>query len=294
MSEPDALARFEAMRPQLRRVAYRMLGSVADAEDAVQDAFLRWRSAVETEIRNPDAFLTRIVTRLCLDRLKSAKATRETYVGEWLPEPIVEDDPAEGEDVTLVLMLALERLSPLERAAFLLHDVFGLGFDEVAAALEREPAAVRQLAARARKNVREARPRFPVAPEAGLRIADAFFAASRQGDAASLAKVLAEDVVLYADGGGLRHAVLNPILGLQKVSAMFEGLARKPGAVSPTVLMRGLIDGLPGVVTREADGVLQTVSLRIEDGRITAIYVMRNPEKLRHLESRFAGKPAPR
>ena len=142
------------------RVAYRMLGSVADAEDVVQEAFIRWMGADRGEVREPEAFLRRTVTRLCLDQLKSARRQRETYIGPWLPDPVVEED--EEEDVTLPLMLALERLSPLERAAFLLHDVFGLGFDEVAATIQRDPAACRQLAARARTHVREARPRFQV------------------------------------------------------------------------------------------------------------------------------------
>ena len=154
----DPAASFDPLRPKLMRVAYRMLGSVADAEDVVQEAFIRWMRADRSEVDKPEAFLRRTVTRLCLDQLKSARRQRETYLGPWLPDPVVEED--EGEDVTLPLMLALERLSPLERAAFLLHDVFGLGFEEVAATLQREPAACRQLASRARIQVREARPRF--------------------------------------------------------------------------------------------------------------------------------------
>jgi RNA polymerase sigma-70 factor (ECF subfamily) len=154
----DAAAAFEPLRPRLVRVAYRMLGSVADAEDVVQDAFVRWVAVNRSEVREPEAFLRRTVTRLCLDQLKSARKQRETYVGPWLPEPIVEDNVEQ--DVTLPLMLALERLSPLERAAFLLHDVFGLDFEEIAATIRRSPAACRQLAGRARAHVREARPRF--------------------------------------------------------------------------------------------------------------------------------------
>ena len=162
----DAAASFDPLRPKLMRVAYRMLGSVADAEDIVQEAFIRWMRADRSEVREPEAFLRRTVTRLCLDQLKSARRQRETYIGPWLPEPVVEED--EEEDVTLPLMLALERLSPLERAAFLLHDVFGLGFEEVAETIERDPAACRQLAARARIHVREARPRFQVDKQSGL------------------------------------------------------------------------------------------------------------------------------
>src|SRR5215207_10771658 len=167
----DAAASFDPLRPKLMRVAYRMLGSVADAEDIVQEAFIRWMRADRGEVREPEAFLRRTVTRLCLDQLKSARVRRETYIGPWLPDPVVEEE--EQEDVTLPLMLALERLSPLERAAFLLHDVFGLGFEEVAATIQRDPAACRQLAARARAHVREARPRFQVERERGLELAQA-------------------------------------------------------------------------------------------------------------------------
>ena len=211
----DAAASFDPLRPKLMRVAYRMLGSVADAEDIVQEAFIRWMRADRSEVREPEAFLRRTVTRLCLDQLKSARRQRETYVGPWLPDPVVEED--EEEDVTLPLMLALERLSPLERAAFLLHDVFGLGFDEVAATIQRDPAACRQLAARARAHVREARPRFQVEKQRGLELAEAFFAASRSGDMKALGAMLAADVSVHADGGGKRPAAMEPIVGFDAV-----------------------------------------------------------------------------
>src|SRR5215467_12949028 len=184
----DAAASFDPLRPKLMRVAYRMLGSVADAEDVVQEAFIRWMGADRTEVREPEAFLRRTVTRLCLDQLKSARRQRETYVGPWLPDPVLEEE--DGADVTLPLMLALERLSPLERAAFLLHDVFGLEFEEVAATIQREPAACRQLAARARAHVRETRPRFRVDKARGIELAEAFFAASRSGDMQELGALL--------------------------------------------------------------------------------------------------------
>src|SRR6186713_2298412 len=158
-----------------------MLGSVAEAEDIVQEALLRFQRS-EAEVDSPQAFLSRVVTRLCLDSLKSARRQRESYVGPWLPEPIFDSEQAISDDVTLTLMLALERLSPLERAAFLLHDVFGVALDEVAATLEREPAACRKLATRARAHVRESRSRFSVSPEKGAEIAHAFYVASRAGD----------------------------------------------------------------------------------------------------------------
>ncbi len=286
----DAAASFDPLRPRLVRVAYRMLGSVADAEDVVQEAFIRWMGANRAEVREPEAFLRRTVTRLCLDHLKSARSRRETYVGPWLPEPIVEED--EEEDITLPLMLALERLSPLERAAFLLHDVFGIDFEEVAVTIQRSPAACRQLAARARTHVRDARPRFQVEKQRGLEIANAFFAASRNGDMTALGAMLAADVSLYSDGGGKRPAASQPILGFDHVMKVCEALAvlfRKHGS---TLVRTALINGLPGFVTREADGELQTTALEIDDGKVTAIYVMRNPDKLRHLRQ-VAGRPGP-
>lgn len=277
----DAAARFDPLRPLLVRVAYRMLGSVADAEDVVQDAFIRWLGADRDAIEVPEAWLRRTVTRLCLDQLKSARARRETYVGPWLPEPLVEDEPAD--DVTLPLMLALERLSPLERAAFLLHDVFGVGFDEVAATIGRDPAATRQLAARARTHVREARPRYKLEKARGLEIAEAFFAASRSGDMAALGALLAADVGLWSDGGGKRPAAVVPVLGFDMVMKVHRSLAVLFGKYGSTLLHTGMINGLPGFVTRESDGEVQTTALEIEDGRIVGIYVVRNPDKLVHL-----------
>lgn len=276
-----AAASFGPLRHKLIRVAYRMLGSVADAEDIVQNAFIRWMNADRAEVRVPEAFLRRMVMRMCLDELKSARHQRETYIGPWLPDPVVEEN--EQEDVTLPLMLALERLSPLERAAFLLHDVFGLDFDEVAATIQREPAACRQLAARARTHVRESRPRFRVEKQHGLELAKAFFAASRSGDMSALGAMLTADVSLHADGGGKRPAVARPVLGfdgVMKVHAYLAELFRKKGS---TFVRAGFINGLPGFVTLEADGELQTTALEIEDGKVAAIYVVRNPDKLRHL-----------
>jgi RNA polymerase sigma-70 factor (ECF subfamily) len=278
----DAAASFDLLRPRLTRIAYRMLGSVADAEDVVQDAFLRWMGADRTAIREPEAFLRRVVTRLCLDQLKSARARRETYVGPWLPEPVVEEE-AEADDVTLPLMLALERLTPLERAAFLLHDVFGLPFDEIAETIGRDAAAVRQLASRARTHVRTARPRFDMPKEKGLEIAAAFFHASRSGDMTSLRGLLADDVSVYSDGGGKVHAGLKPILGIEDVMKLHGSLARFFAREMSRVERWGMINGLPGFVTREPGGVLQTTALAIEHGKIVGIYIMRNPDKLRHL-----------
>jgi RNA polymerase sigma-70 factor (ECF subfamily) len=285
MENANAAAAFDPLRPKLTRIAYRMLGSVADAEDVVQDAFLRWLDADRDAVREPEAFLRRIVTRLCLDHLKSARHRRETYMGPWLPEPVVEAPESEPDDVTLPLLMALERLSPLERAAFLLHDVFGIEFDEIAATLDRDPAACRQLASRARDHVRAARPRFQLPKERGLEIAAAFFSASRSGDLQQLRSLLAEDVVAYADGGGKVRAATQPIAGLDNVLQAHTVLARIFAEHMSRLVRYGFINGLPGFVTVEHDGILQTTALQIEDGKIVAVYVTRNPDKLRHVGS---------
>ncbi|HEY0266591.1 MAG TPA: sigma-70 family RNA polymerase sigma factor [Rhizomicrobium sp.] len=279
----DAATVFDPLRPRLVRIAYRMLGSVADAEDVVQDAFLRWHAADRDAVLVPEAFLRRTVTRLCLDILKSARRRRETYIGPWLPDPVVEAEDEAVYDVTLPLMLALERLSPLERAAFILHDVFGVAFEEVAETIGRDPAACRQLSSRARTHVRAARPRFDVPREHGLEIAQAFFTASRGGDLRKLRTLLAGDVTLHSDGGGKRSAALRVLTGVEDVMKVQTALARLFAQSPSRILRYGLINGLPGFITLEPDGEIQTTALQIEDGRIAAIYVMRNPDKLRHL-----------
>ena len=290
----DASAAFDPLRPRLIRIAYRMLGSVAEAEDIVQDAYIRWHGTDRAAVRNPAAFLARTVTRLCLDFLKSARVRRETYIGPWLPEPMIEPASAEDEadDITLTLMMALERLSPLERAAFVLHDVFGLGFDEVAEAIGRDAPACRQLASRARQHVREARPRFPVPEDRARDIAGAFFTAARDGEIGALKDLLAGDVVTYTDGGGKRRAAINPIRGRDRVARFFAGMARKFGVENTATLYVGPINGLPGTVTVEPSGDLQTTAVEIEGDRIVAIYITRNPDKLRHIgaaAARMAG-----
>ena len=282
--DQEATAVFEANRTRLVRLAYRMLGSFAEAEDVVQEAWIRWQGVDLNEVRQPAAFLVRTVTRLSLDVMKSARACREAYVGNWLPEPVFEPEeegPAQDE-LTLTLMMALERLSPLERAAFLLHDVFAVPMDEIAGTLGRDSASVRQLAVRARKHIQAARPRYPVVPEEGERIARAFFHAASHGDVSALRALLADGVILTADGGGKAHAWLRPIVGLDHILRLFAGLYRK--LTLPAVLVRWIqIDGLPGYISYERDGTLQTTALEIEDGRITAIYITRNPEKLAQL-----------
>lgn len=214
---------------------------------------------------------------------RDARAKREQYVGSWLPEPLIDGAEEQRDDVTFMLMLALERLSPLERAAFLLHDVFGLDFKAVAEAVGRDVAACRQLAARARRHVREARPRFPMPPERSRDIAAAFFDASRRGDLQMLQRILAADVVAYTDGGGKVLAAIKPIYGQAKVMRMFAGLARRAGQAKPPLLYQGIVNSMAGFVTLEPQNVLQSTSFDIENGRIVAVYIVRNPDKLRHM-----------
>lgn len=288
---------FEQERARLIRLAYRMLGSFGEAEDVVQDAWLRWRHVDHAGVASAGAFLSRTVTRLCLDVMKSARVQRERYFGTWLPEPVaMAPDEAPGDDLTLTLMLALERLSPLERAAFLLHDVFAIPLAEIAATLQREPPAVRQLAARARKHVQSARPRFPVEKEEGARIAKAFFEASATGDVAALRSMLADAIVVHSDGGGKVHAFPRPIVGIDKVMRMFEGAARKSWIQHAQKLQDLWIDGLPGYFSLEPGGTFQTVALDIQGGLIVGIYFTRNPDKLERMARLFggaAGAPVP-
>jgi RNA polymerase sigma-70 factor, ECF subfamily len=283
---------FEANRPRLQRLAYRMLGAVGEAEDAVQDAWLRWRRA-GAGVTDPAAWLVRTTTRLCIDRLRAAKAEREHYRGPWLPEPLIEplaEDPvARAEDVSVAFLLALERLSPLERAVFLLHDVFDEDYGAVAETLRRSEPAVRQLASRAREHVREARPRFSVSQQEALRLATAFMAASAQGDMTALSALLAQDAVLVSDGGGKRKAALRVMVGRADIVRLIEGLAWRGGGFGSASGMRGArINGYPGLVLSLADGITTMAFEPGADGLIAAIYVVRNPEKLGHVQAEAA------
>jgi RNA polymerase sigma-70 factor (ECF subfamily) len=274
---------FEPHRSFLVGLAYRMLGSVSDAEDIVQDAFLRWRQADHATIAQPRAYLARVVSRLCLDRMKSATARREHYLGTWLPEPVVAEATAPlAEDLSVALLLTLERLSPLERAAFLLHDVFDMDYADVAAALERSEAACRQLAARAREHVRAARPRFAADSDAQTRLIDAFHTAVTTGDLAGLARLLAEDAVLYSDSGGKRFVQMQPTRGRDKILKIFHGAAGKRPMPRPDQVQRAQVNGLPGLIIRSEVGI-ETVALEIDGEHIAALYVVANPDKLKHL-----------
>lgn len=279
---------FQQHQPYLQGLAYRMLGSVSDAEDIVQDAYLRWHKIDHGTIDNPQAFLTTVVSRLCLDRLGEARRKRETYIGPWLPDPLVDQvtpSPEEeiARDISFALMLALERLSPLERAAFLLHDVFDVSFAEIASTLERSEAACRQLAKRARQHIQVNKPRFDVSTADSEQLADAFFIAAKQGDVQQLQEILQAEAVLHSDGGGHRLAALRLIYGADKISRFYAGIARKLKGYPPHWSRRLTINGQPGLLTLEADGLLQTITLCIENHCIRDIYVVRNPEKLQHL-----------
>lgn len=289
VAQPD-LELFERHRGRLAGLAYRMLGSVSAAEDMVQEAYLRWHAADRGAVDEPGAYLAKTVARLCLDQLKSAQARRIDYVGPWLPEPLLEGAAASPEaaadlahDLSVALLLTLERLSPLERAAFLLHDVFELHFAAVAETLGRSEAACRQLAARGRARVRLERPPRAVTSGAEVALAQAFLAASRGGEVAPLQALLAEDVVLWTDGGGRKAAALNPIHGPDKVARFFAGLVRKYAGSTPRLVRPATINGLPGQVSIEADGTLQATTLEFSGERIRAIYIVRNPDKLAHL-----------
>ncbi|HTV19757.1 MAG TPA: sigma-70 family RNA polymerase sigma factor [Polyangiaceae bacterium] len=283
----SADATFEAERGHLRRVAYRMLGSVSDAEDVVQEAYLRWRAVDAETIVEPRAFLTRVTTRLCLDQLKSARVRRESYVGTWLPEPVAGgvSGGVEGrEDVSMALLMTLERLSPLERAAFLLHDVFDVDYAELSETLARSEAACRQLVARAREHVQAHEPRFHATPDATRRVVTAFQNAMRSGDTQALGALLAEDAVLYADGGGKRIAARYPVEGRDKIVKLMHGIVTKYGWPGGARFEPVELNGEPGWLVHEPDG-LESISLAIDGERIAALYMVRNPDKLRHLEA---------
>ncbi|MFZ3006181.1 MAG: RNA polymerase sigma factor SigJ [Phenylobacterium sp.] len=283
MTDTDA---FEAQRPRLTRLAYRMLGSVTEAEDAVQDAWLRWTRAGEA-VADPAAWLVRVTSRLCIDRMRAARTQRDAYRGPWLPEPLIEDlavDPVErAEDVSVAFLLALERLSPLERAVFLLHDVFDADYAEVAETLGKTEPAVRQLATRARAHVKDNRPRFTVSQEDAAKLAAAFMAAAVQGDMTALSAMLAEDAVMVTDGGGKRKAALRPMVGREDIVRLLEGLAWRGGEGQSLSFRSVRINGYPGLVLEREDGPMTVAFQPGEDGKLVGIYMVRNPEKLGHL-----------
>ena len=267
-----------------------MLGSVSEAEDVVQDTWLRWRAAPADEVRSPRGYLTTVATRLAIDRLRSAQRRREEYVGPWLPEPLVtDDDPAAtaelADSLSTAFLLLLERLNPVERAVLLLHDVFGYDYDEVAEIVERTPANCRQVASRARGHVTAERPVRPrPRQEDEQRLAFAFAAAAGSGDLATLEDLLAEDVVLWSDGGAARRAARRPVVGRDRVARFVTNVAQRMPVDGSLEYVH--LNGEPAVIVRTARGPLLTMSVEIADGAVRAIHTVINPDKLRHLAGR--------
>jgi RNA polymerase sigma-70 factor, ECF subfamily len=287
--DQNGLAAFDQYRGLLFSVAYRMLGSVADAEDMLQEAFIRWRQTSSDEIRSPRAFLVTIVTRLCINHLESARIRREQYVGEWLPEPLVtypKTDPSHvlrvDESLSMAFLVLLERLTSIERAVFLLREIFEYEYSEIATILGQSEANCRQILHRARQHVSEARPRFKASPEERNNLLERFLRATSQGDMDGLVDLLASDVVLHSDGGGKALAVPNLIFGADKVARGILGSLEK--LVPRNLLTRmALINGQPGIVSYLNGKPYSVLTLDTSEGRIRAIYVLTNPEKLAHL-----------
>jgi RNA polymerase sigma-70 factor, ECF subfamily len=275
---------FEQYRPLLFSLAYRMLGTRADAEDIVQDAYLRWRAASREEVRAPKAYLTTVVARLSLDSLKSARSKRETYIGEWLPEPLVEPPGKTSvemaESLSLAFLHVLETLSPDERVAFLLREVFDADYGEIAAALETSESNCRQIVARARKHLRDRRPRFPVDRARQQSVLQHFLTACQTGDPSQLLPLLSPSVEMHSDGGGKVPATINPIYGAEKVSRFFKGLAKK--GFSTVLTARFVtVNGDPGALLMQGESPYSVVSIQLnEAGEIHRIFLINNPDKL--------------
>ncbi len=285
---------YETLRPLLFSIAYRMLGSVSEAEDVVQEAYLRYQRALAEEPRaidSPKAYLSAVVTRLAIDQLRSARARREQYVGEWLPEPVVTEETQldgaryveEADSLSMAFLLLLERLTPVERAVFLLHDVFDYGYDEIARIVGKSEDNCRQLAARARRRVQNGKPRFEASREQREQLADRFFAAVGDGDLDGLVELLAEAAVVYGDGGGKVPSWPRPIVGRERVAKLLAGAGRQ-GRQLGVKLRRTEINGQPGAMFFDPDGrLINVITLEIADGLVQTVRSVINPEKLRHL-----------
>ncbi|AYF76154.1 RNA polymerase sigma-70 factor [Nocardia yunnanensis] len=284
----DEVDAFDRLRPLLFTIAYEMLGSAADAEDVVQDSYLRWRATDPAQVRHPRAYLTQIVTRQALNQLRTVRRRREEYVGSWLPEPVRTESDAShdvllAESVSMAMLLVLETLGPTERAVFVLAEVFGHSMVEIAEMVGKSDATVRQIAHRARAHVRERRKRFEPDSDTSRAVIGTFLRAARTGDVATLMEVLAPDVVQISDGGGRVHAARHPVVGAQRVAGYLLGLARK--LLGDMTVELGTYNALPAVLLRGLDGRLDTVELiEITGGRVTALYAIRNPDKLHTAE----------
>ena len=286
---PDAKAEeFQTCRSFLEGLAYRMLGSIAEAQDVVQNTYLRWSRADTVKVQSPKAWLTKTCTRIAMDELKSARAQREEYHGPWLPDPYLQDDSKKPDDqaqiddsVSVALMVALEKLSPAERATFLLHDIFCYSFDEVGEILGKSGAACRKLASRARTSIRADRPRFEAKAEDHTRLLESFFSAARSGDLDGLKSLLTESVSLHSDGGGKAIAVPKIISGPHVVATFFTRIAATEQRNRNEYRSVSIwFNGSPGIILYEDGKPVTAFSLQIEDGRIETIYALRNPDKL--------------
>jgi RNA polymerase sigma-70 factor (ECF subfamily) len=276
-----SLELFQKYRPTLLAVAYRLLGSVSDAEDALQETWLRWRSVDEATIADAKAWLSTTASRLCLDKLKSGRSRREVYPGPWLPEPVITDQPIDDESISLAFLVMLERLDPIERAAYLLHQVFDYSHREVAVMLEITEGAARQVFHRAKEHVDAGRPRFAPSEASHARVLTAFLATLRSGDISGLQKLLAEDALLCADGGGrAKGAAPHPIVGRERVAKFLLGLASKLGAQAKTTIEIVPINGWPAIVVRQAGAVFAVINIETDGDQILAIRNVINPEKL--------------
>jgi RNA polymerase sigma-70 factor, ECF subfamily len=287
MRAPDPT--FEKLRPMLTRLAYRMLGSLADADDVVQDAYLRWSTEDRAAVKSPRAYLSTIVTRLCIDRRQSIEERKKTYIGPWLPDPVVEagtTDPASrletAESVSMALLLVLESLSPVERAAYLLRRIFDYDYREIGEILGKTEVNCRQLVSRAEEHIHRRRPRFEARPEEAERLTSAFLSACSSGDMKGLLDVLAPDAVLYSDGGGKAAAALAPIIGADRVARLFLGTLKK--APAGLEIRKVRVNGQSGLLVMVDGQVVQVMTFDVVDGRIATCYVVRNPDKLARVE----------
>jgi RNA polymerase sigma-70 factor, ECF subfamily len=286
---------YEELRPYMFAIAYRMVGSVSDAEDIVQEAFLRFHRATSggDVVESPKAYLSAVTTRLGIDHLRSARVRRERYVGQWLPEPLLTDEAPEvsqhaetADSLSLAFLVLLESLSPVERAVFLLREVFGYGYDEIARVVDKSEANCRQIAVRARRQVDAKKPRFEASRQRKEELAQRFFAAAAEGDAEGLLGLLAADVVAYGDGGGKGPAFLRPVFGRDRVARLLAGFRARADQLGVTSLQPAAINGQPGAVFFDPEGhPIAVVSLDIADDQVQAIRAVSNPDKLSHLHS---------
>jgi RNA polymerase sigma-70 factor, ECF subfamily len=283
MSRVDEV--FEEHRPALARLAYRMLGSLADADDVLQEAFLRWARDTREDVQSPRAYLFSIVTRLCIDHRQSVEVRKMTYVGPWLPEPVVEPvslgpgiELETAESVSMALLLVLESLSPVERAAYLLRRIFDYDYEVIAQILDKSEPSCRQIVSRAEQRIHSQRPRFDADPAQAERLTDAFLRACSTGDLNGLVQILASDAVLYSDGGGKASAALAPIRGADKIARFFLGIMKK--SLKNMEVHRVRVNGQPGVVITLESQLVNVLTLDVVDGRIASCFVVRNPDKL--------------